>query len=151
MAVSRDLPTDQLLTRNASPTLREADKKHIVASRFALERQMIGVVRGGQTGKVGNVLAQDLVTVDGEIRKRTVFVVLRGQCFASCPEVLEILRCPPVGQTSLRIELAALIVEAVADFVSDGRAHRAEICRRVAIRIEVGCLKDRGGEVERIL
>ena len=46
----------------------------------------------------------------------------------------------------MRIELAALIVEAVAHLVADHRADRAVIDRRIGVRIEEGRLQDRGRE-----
>ena len=94
MSVGCDLPTDEFLAGLASPALREADKKVLVVRRPAVERQLIRIVGGSQTCKVGNALAQDLLTVDGEIGQRLVGVVLRGERGACGSEVLEILRRP---------------------------------------------------------
>ena len=65
--------------------------------------------------------------------------------------MLEVLRRPPVREPALRVELAALIVEAVADLVPDRRSHRAVVRRAGARRIEERRLQDRRREVERIL
>src|SRR5437762_9757499 len=133
MPVGSDLETYQFLAALAAPALGKPDEERLIVSRLSVQRQVICVVRGGESGEIRDVLAQHLVTVEREIREWTICIVLRRERLAGCLEVLEILWRPPVRQPSLRVELAALIVEAVADLVADGRAHGPEVCRGVAV------------------
>src|SRR6516162_799992 len=97
---------------------------------------MVCVVGGGESRQVGDVFAERLMSVHGKIRKGPILVVLRGERFARRLEVIEIFLRPPVGETALRVELAALIVEAMTDFVTNHRSNRAVIVRSVGGRIE---------------
>ena len=53
---------------------------------------------------------------------------------------------PPVADLAGLVELAALVVEAVADLVADDRADGAVVHRRIGVRIEERRLQDRGRE-----
>src|SRR5262249_48892935 len=140
------------------PALSEADEKPLVSSepftncvRLPVQRQTIRIVCRRQTGEIGNVLAQSLVTVYCKIRKRPVLIILGGKRLTRCFKVLKIFLCPPVGKPPFGIELAALIVKAVTDLVPDDCAHRAVVMRRVRGRIEEWRLKDRRRKIQRIL
>ena len=61
-------------------------------------------------------------------------------------ETLVIVRRPPVAQYAPGIELAALVVEAVADFVADHGADSTVIDRVVGLHVEERRLQDRGRE-----
>src|SRR5215470_12920499 len=65
--------------------------------------------------------------------------------------MIEILFRPPVEEPALGIELAALIVEAVADLMADNGAHGAVVVRRVSTRIKIWRLQDGGGKIQRVL
>ena len=72
---------------------------------------------------------------------------LRGRVL----EMGRIFRRPPVGEASRGVELAALVVEAVADLVADGGADGAVARRGARLRIVEGRLENRGGEVQGVL
>ena len=71
-------------------------------------------------------------------------------CATSASVLAEIglggFRAPPVAKHAVRIELAALVVEAVAHLVADDRADRTVIDRRIGVRIEERRLQDRRRE-----
>ena len=62
-----------------------------------------------------------------------------------------VLLGPPVANGAGRVDLAALVVEAVADLVADDRADRAIVHRRVRRRIEERRLQDAGREDDLVL
>ena len=53
---------------------------------------------------------------------------------------------PPVADPAGFVELAAVIVEAVAHLVADDRADGAVVHRRIGVRVEERRLQDGGGE-----
>ena len=59
-----------------------------------------------------------------------------------------VFRSPPVAQVALRVELAAFVVEAVGQFVSDGAAGVAVVGGVVRLGIEERRLQNAGGEVD---
>src|SRR5215813_11145056 len=91
------------------------------------------------------------MSVDSQIGKRPVSVVLLRERFPCGLEVIEILFRPPIRKPSLSIKLTALIIEAVTDFMPDDRAHRSIVICSVRSRIEIWRLKNGSGEVQRIL
>ena len=58
---------------------------------------------------------------------------------------------PPLLEIAVLVELAALVVEAVREFVADGRAHVAVIRGVIFLVAEEGRLKISGGEVDVVL
>ncbi len=61
-------------------------------------------------------------------------------------ERLPIPCIPPVGEPAVTVILGTLVVEAVADLVTDDRADRSVVGRIVAARIEERILQDRSRE-----
>src|SRR5262245_50344540 len=126
MAVGEYLLPRYLLSILRPPALRITEKERpVVVGPFSAK----GIVCGRETCDIGDVLAERELSVLVEVGKRHVRVVLGHQLGGRRLEVRQVLRCPPVPQTAGGVELAPLIVEAVADFVSDDRADRA-IARR---------------------
>ena len=55
--------------------------------------------------------------------QRFILVELLDQLLAGSFEMRRVLRRPPVRKLSLSVKFRAAVVEAMADLVSDGRAH----------------------------
>src|SRR2546427_12919758 len=89
------------------------------------------------------------MSVHRQIGEGLVGVILRRERFARSREVFEIVLRPPVGEATLSVELASLIVEAVADLVTDNGAHGAVVMSGVCGRIEVWRLQNGSGEVKK--
>ncbi len=64
----------------------------------------------------------------------------------SLEEALAILGGPPICETTVAIKSGALIVETMADFVSNHGANCAVVGRRIALRVEERILKNSRGE-----
>src|SRR5579864_7895383 len=75
-----------------------------------------------------------------------VAVELLSYALAAVLEALQIFRSPPILQIAARVELRALIVEAVGDFVADDRADAAVVVCVVALGIVKRELQDARGE-----
>ena len=73
-------------------------------------------------------------------------VVLLDEHLRALLELLASASRPPVAQVAVAVELAALVVEAVADLVADHGADRAVVHRVVGVGVEERRLEDRGGE-----
>ncbi len=158
MAVGQDPLPEVGVAELAAPGLRVADEEPLVAGqsaddgrRLAMQRQLPGVIGGGQAGDVGDVLAQRLGPVHVHVRERAIGVELGRQLRRRGLEVIEVLGRPPVQELAGRVELAALVVEAVAHLVADGGSHGAVIHRRVRLGVEPRGLHVGGGEVEGVL
>src|SRR2546428_12773216 len=86
------------------------------------------------------------MSVHRQIGEGLVGVILRRERFARSSEVFEIVLRPPVGEATLSVELASLIVEAVADLVTDNGAHCAVVMSCVCGRIDVWRLPNAYGD-----
>src|SRR5579871_23589 len=140
-----------------TPALREAEEEQLLAAetagacrRLTAQSKPPAVVCDREAGDVGDVLTEGLFAVDVDAGVGLVVVELVGQSRPRRAEVRKILRRPPVLQSSAGIEERPLIIEAVADLMTHGRANRAVVHHRFAARLEVGRLQDRGREVEGI-
>src|SRR5262249_21614250 len=111
----------------------------------------IRIVRIRKSGQVGDVFAKRLLSVYRQIRKRAISIELGSESCTGCLKVVEILLGPPVEQSALRIELTALIIEAMTDLVSNNSADRAIVVRVVGVGIEIWRLEDGGREVQSVL
>ena len=69
-------------------------------------------------------------------------VVLFDERLGPLLEVLTVLRGPPVLQTSVAVVLGALVVESVADLMTDDRSDASVVDGIVGFRIEEGRLQD---------
>src|ERR1039458_9801553 len=76
--------------------------------------------------------------------------ILVGDALAALVILLGVLGGPPVAQIAMSVELAALIVEAVSEFVSDDHADGAVIHGIIHVLLEKRRLQDASGEVDRI-
>src|SRR6185436_1888202 len=99
--------------------------------RSPIQRQTISIVSCRKSRQIGDVLAERQVTVYRQIRERPVCVVLRSKSLTGSLEVIEVFFSPPVCEAARSVKLAALIVKAVADLVTDRRANRSVILRGV--------------------
>jgi len=84
-------------------------------------------------------------------RDRLVGVVLRDELAGDRIEGLAVGFRPPVAQAALAVELAALVVEAMADLVADHRADRPVVDRVVRLHVEERRLQDRSRENDLVL
>src|SRR4029077_18587648 len=97
-----------------------------------------------------------LLAVHGEVGKRFVGIVLRGELCGGGVEMREGGRRPPCAHAPLRVKRAAFCVKAMADFVPDSRTGRAIVHRGGRLGIEErrvggsgggsggGCVEERG-------
>src|ERR1700735_2175786 len=76
-------------------------------------------------------------------RQRVVLLDQRPGPRSKC---LAVLCAPPVGEPAVTVALRTLVVEAVADLVTDDRADRPVVGRVVAAGIEERILHDRSRE-----
>src|SRR5215831_919468 len=73
-------------------------------------------------GEVADTLAEHELAIVGDSRFDRIVVELGHDATGPRPELLEVFRGPPVAQSTLRVVLRTLIVEAVADLVADDHA-----------------------------
>jgi hypothetical protein len=137
--------SDQLLLQGGvaillPPDLCVAEEEALVAGKtvdhrrlLPAKRQAVGVVGNEQPGEVGDVLTESQPALDEGTWKRLVEVILPGERVGICLERLDVGGGPPVGQSALRVVLAALVVEMVADLVADNGADPAVIDRVVGM------------------
>ncbi len=114
------------------PRLGEGQEQALVAGqpvdhrrRLAAQRGVVGVERHLQPAQVGDVLAHGQLAVDLAARQR--LVGRRTACPARRPGRRTRLASSAVHQSRslpVGVDLAALVVEAVADLVADHRADR---------------------------
>src|SRR6266478_5268610 len=134
VAVGDDPLAQRGLADLLTPALREAQEEQLLAAeaasrrcRLALERPPPGVVGDRQARDIGDVLTQRLFAVHGDVGEGPVSVELCDQTRARCLAVREVTLGPPVLQPPAGIEQRSLVIETVADLVSDGGAGRAVI------------------------
>ena len=101
-----------------------------------------------QAAQVGDVLAQRELAVDLDVVDDRVLRVLVDDALRALFERLRILLRPPVLQVTVGVELAALVVERVRQFVADGAARVAVVRSVVHLRVEQRRLQHAGREVD---
>src|SRR6218665_4159443 len=118
-----------VLAIERAPHLAPAEEEALVTRealddrRFlAPERQLVGLEGHGQATQVADVLTQGELAIDVHALDRAEARVLVGQEPGALLEGGLVLRAPPVPQVAIAIGAAALIVEAVADFMPDDAA-----------------------------
>src|SRR5262249_41368136 len=158
VAIGCNLSAQGRLAPLFAPALAIGDKESLVARKaiaddigLAIEREVVGIEGNGQAGEIGNVFAQRLLSIHRQIGEGTILIVLGGQRLACGLEMLEVRLRPPVSQAAAGVELTPLIIEAMADFVANGRSDRAVVTRGIGSRIKVWRLKDCRWEVKRVL
>src|ERR1700734_99121 len=112
---------------------------------------MKGIEGSGETGDVGDVLAEGLAANDVDVGEGCVGVVLGGECGGDGVEMGEVFGGPPVADSAFGVEGGALGVEGVADLVADDGADGSVVVRGRAGGVEEGRLQDGGGEVEAVV
>src|SRR5205814_7013357 len=94
-----------------------------------------------KAAEIAEVLAERQLSLDVDTGDRLVAVILLDEDGRAAGVGLRAGGGPPVTELADRVVEPALIVEAVADFVADGRADVAVVGRRVRIGVEIGRLK----------
>src|SRR5690349_18914594 len=115
---------------------------------LAAKRRMVGVERDEDAAEVSDVLAHRRASVDVQARelRERVGLVLGPELGRLRLELRRVLGRPPVPKTPAAIGLPPLIVEAVADLVTDDAADPAVVHGWVRIGIEERRLEDGGWE-----
>src|SRR6266487_2315213 len=155
MPVDGEQPDDfrvpSLVLPGTSPRQEEALRaRQTVDYRclFAVQRHQIGLPCDAQASEIPDILPDRQRSVHMLVRSllRRQAVVLLDQRPGPGFERLPVLCAPPVGEPAVTVRLGTLVVEAVADLVTDDRADRSVIGRIVAARIEERILQDRSRE-----
>src|SRR6185295_10662150 len=128
MDVGFDLPAQRGFALKSAPSLREGYEKTLFPSQsvfndigLAFERQDVSVMGHLQSCQVGDILTQDLLAINAKIRERAVLVKLRTQLRSRRVIRGQVIRSPPVTESSLIVINISEFVKAVADFVSHAR------------------------------
>ena len=113
----------------------------------------LGALHVGHEGEqkatvVGGVLAEGELAVDLDVVDGGEGAVFVDEAVGAGGEVLEVFGGPPVVEVALGVELAALVVEAVGEFVADDGADVAVVDGVVLGAVVEGRLQDSGGEVD---
>ena len=88
-----------------------------------------GHPRKPQAAVVGGVLAERELALHMQVVHSDEAVVFVHPTIRALLEALCVIGRPPILKIALRIELAALVVEAVRELVADDAADVAKICR----------------------
>jgi len=91
-----------------------------------------GVVGDRQARDIGDVLAERLFAIDGDVGEGPVSVELCDQTRARCLEVREVTLGPPVPQPPAGVEQRSLVIETMADLMSMWRRSRRSPWRHPA-------------------
>src|ERR1700733_1619539 len=105
---------------------------------------MIGIQRDHDAAEIRDILTHGQLRIDMQSGNRLESGVLRAEYRRAGLEGVRIRLAPPVAQSAARVELAALVVEAVRQFMANDGADGAEVYRRVGVGIEIRRLQDRG-------
>ena len=100
-----------------------------------------------EPAEVADVLAQILSAVDLRARHRFVLAELRNEASGALLKLGARGRAPPVAHSAVSIRTAALVVEAVSEFVADHGCHGAEVHGWISAGVEIGWLQDPGRKV----
>src|SRR5437762_4071549 len=103
-------------------------------------------VRDRETSQIGEILTQRQFAVYVQAVEHRVRIELRCDQTRSCLELRQIGGTPPVAEIALRVELRALVVEAVSHLVTDDGAHAAIVDGVVGVWIEERGLHDASGK-----
>src|ERR1041384_4506149 len=106
-----------------------------------------GHERDAQAAVVSRVLAQGKASVEMNVIHSHKGAVLIGDAARALLELLAVFRCPPVGEITLSVEFAALIVKAVRELVADHDADAAEVHCIIFAPVEEWWLQNAGREV----
>src|SRR6266481_9732755 len=137
-----------------APDLRPTEEEALLGSkavsvrrpRLARKGLLIRGVGDRQSAQVGDALSPNQLAILVQVAVDDVGVELVGDTGGAGLEILQIFRAPPVFQVALAVELAAVVVKTMCDFMSDDRSHSAVIHRVIGFRIVEGRLQDAGGK-----
>ena len=107
---------------------------------------MVCSIGNAKTALVGDVLTEGEMTVCVGVAGHDDLIELCGQFFGKFIECCCVFFCPPVGEVSVLVELTALVVKSVSHFMADHNTDSTVVLCIVGFGIEVGGLKDSGGE-----
>ena len=132
VGVVQHLRADGLRARVLAPVLGEGDVEALwagetVALGGEVDAVVLGALHIGHEGEqeaavVGGVFAEGELAVDVDVVDGGEGAVLVDQAIGAGGEVLEVGGGPPVVKVAEAVELAALVVEAVGEFVADDGA-----------------------------
>ena len=111
---------------------------------LAAQRALIGFVGDLQSREVRNVFTQGQLAVDVLTRQGFVSLVLRHQLGGQGLKGLAVLWGPPIVQSAGAIKLTALIVKAMADFVTDHGPDAPVVDGIVGLAVEEGGFQNGG-------
>src|SRR6185437_4879168 len=114
--------------------------------RVLLLRLFEGEVCDFCSRKVADTLAQHQLSIVVDVRLNVVTVKLAYNARRFLLKTLHIVGCPPIVKAALRIELCALIVKAMADFMPNHHANRAVINSVHSLHVKSRRLENAGRE-----
>ena len=103
-------------------------------------------MRDLRAGQIADRFAEDQMAVVMDAGLDVVTLELAGHALGSFLESLQIVRRPPVVEVPLRIDLRSLIVESMADLVTDDDTDRAVVHRIDRVDVEGRRLQDPRGK-----
>src|SRR3546814_1714419 len=119
--VARDRLPDHIVARLVAPRLRKGEEETLVAGqsvdrrrRLAAERAVIGVIGDFQPRQIGDIFAPRKVGVDEGAGRSLIACILGAEAIRLRLEAPSILLGPPVAPRAAAVDLASLVVEAVA-------------------------------------
>ncbi len=138
-----------LRTRISAPVLTVSEKeflKRSVAVRLFLSEVdvlSLGVfqeskISEAQASVIRSVFAQGQLPIDFRVVDRGKAAVLVHLTVGFLLEPLGVLGCPPIGEVSVRVKLASLVVKAVSEFMPHNCPDVAVIFRIVCVGIKKG-------------
>ena len=133
--VGQQLGTQGAFALLGLPAVAVGDEEALVAGEAVDDRRLamlgdifaIGRVGDFEAAEIAEVLAERELSLDVDPGNRLIAVVLGYQLVGMRGVQLRGGRAPPVGELAVSVELAALVVEAVPDFMSDRRADAAVV------------------------
>src|SRR5215472_12801393 len=147
--------TQILRTLVLTGPLRVADEEPLVGRKAVAFIQMLifgsgfpRCVRQDQPAQVCDVLALGELAVDLDVVDDDVLGILIDHALAALLELLGIVLAPPVAQITLGVELAALVVEAVGEFVTNRASGIAVVRSIVQLGIIERRLQHAGREID---
>src|SRR6266481_3582044 len=126
-----------------APDLRPTEEEALLGSeavsvrwpRFARQGFFKRSIGDRQSTQVGDALPQNQLTILVQVAVDDVGVELIGDAGGARLEILQVFRAPPVFQVALTVELTAVIVKPMRDFMSDDRSHSSVVHRVIGLRI----------------
>src|SRR5665213_1800356 len=155
MRIQSQEPFDFLLADLEAPGLGPREEEPLGTGEsidhrrlLAVQRNQVGLPGNRETAEVSDVLTDGQCTIDvqfgGQLGCERVELI--DQRLRALFESGAVRRFPPIGEFPRSVELRTLVVETMADLVTDHRADGAVVGGLVALRVEEGRLEDRGRE-----